>query len=93
MRLDTWLEAAGMRHTGVVDFIWADLQGAEGDMVLGGTQTLRQTRWLFTETYHVEMYEGQLTTDQLCAVLRLIGFEPERRYPSENMLFKNMRFQ
>jgi FkbM family methyltransferase len=35
--LDTW---SGKHEPGPIDFIWADMQGAEGDLVAGGRETL-----------------------------------------------------
>lgn len=34
-----------------VDFIWADIQGAELEMIAGGMNTLSRTRYLYTECY------------------------------------------
>ena len=91
MRLDTWLKQAQAFGDILVDFIWADLQGAEGDMVLGGVETLRRTQYLYTEAYDTEMYEKQLVFSELCAVLRVLDFKLTARYPSHNALFVNMR--
>jgi FkbM family methyltransferase len=55
-----------------IDFIWADIQGAEGEMIRGGRRALERTRYLFTEYSDDEMYEGQPT---LAEILRLLpGF-------------------
>jgi len=43
------------------DLLWADLQGAERDMIKGGAEALKRTRYLFTEADENEMYEGQAT--------------------------------
>jgi len=92
MRLDTWLESVEAFGDILVDFIWADLQGAEGDMVLGGVRTLSRTRYLYTESYATPMYDTQLTTAELSAVMRVLDFELVAHYPSENVLFRNKRF-
>jgi FkbM family methyltransferase len=52
-----------------IDFIWADIQGAEGEMVRGGRETLRRTHYLYTEYSDDEMYEGQATLADLLAAL------------------------
>jgi FkbM family methyltransferase len=44
---------------GTVDFIWADVQGAEALLILGGQKTLRRTRYLYTEYYDDPMYDRQ----------------------------------
>ena len=54
---------------GVIDFIWADIQGAEGEMVRGGLATLARTRYLYTEYSDHELYEGQATLPELLAML------------------------
>lgn len=52
-----------------IDFIWADVQGAE-DLVFGGaTETLKRTRFVFTE-YATGLYESQLRRDE---ILQLFG--------------------
>lgn len=66
VRLDTYCS----RHVpGIIDLIWADIQGAEEEMVRGGLETLRRTRYLYTEYSDAEMYEGQATLAQLMAML------------------------
>jgi len=42
-----------------VDFLWADVQGAEALMILGARKTLQRTRWLYTEFYDVPQYDRQ----------------------------------
>ncbi len=81
--LDTWADAYGI---GDVDFIWADVQGAEGDLVHGGTETLKRVRYFFTEYSDQELYEGQPTLAQLRAMLP--SFEVVKIYP-EDVLFRN----
>lgn len=81
MRLDTWSAAHAV---GRVDFIWADVQGAEGDLIRGGIETLRRTRYLFTEYNDAEMYEGQITLGEM---LRLLpDFRLLRKYPNDALL-------
>lgn len=60
---------AGRTGIGAVDFIWADIQGAEGDMVRGALELLQRTRYLYTEYSDDELYEGQSTLDELLALL------------------------
>ena len=64
--LDTFHRTHGLD---VVDFIWADIQGAEGEMVRGGAETLRRTRYLYTEYSNDELYEGQATLPELLELL------------------------
>lgn len=66
----TCLDTYCRQHApGVVDFIWADIQGAEADMVRGGRATLARTRYLYTEYSDQELYEGQATLAELLAML------------------------
>ncbi|MEL7012362.1 MAG: FkbM family methyltransferase [Pseudomonadota bacterium] len=54
--LDRWAED---NTIGEIDFIWADVQGAENDLILGAQKTLSRTRFFYTEYDNREMYEGQ----------------------------------
>jgi hypothetical protein len=53
----------------VIDLIWADVQGAEGDLIRGGTRTLASTRFFYTEFDDKELYVGQLTLPTLLGLL------------------------
>ena len=44
--LDSFHRKQGL---GDIDFIWADIQGAEREMIRGGQECLARTRYLFTE--------------------------------------------
>jgi len=81
--LDAWAAQHAVTH---VDFIWADVQGAEGDLVRGASSVLRNTRYFYTEYSNDEWYEGQVTLPELTALLP--GFEIIRRYPMD-VLFMN----
>jgi 2-O-methyltransferase len=63
-----------------IDFIWADIQGAEGEMICGGRETLARTRYLYTEYSDEEMYENQATLRELLETLadfRVVELWPE----------------
>ena len=64
--LDSFCEGRGIER---IDFIWADIQGAEGDMVRGGRQTLARTRYLYTEYSDEELYENQATLKEILELL------------------------
>lgn len=64
--LDGWAAENGIRH---VDFIWADVQGAEGDLISGGLQTLNRTRYFYTEYSNYEEYRGQITLREIMELL------------------------
>jgi hypothetical protein len=66
--------------------MWADVQGAESDLIEGAARFLRSVRYLYTEYNNDEQYEGQITLAGIAN--RLAGFELVRRYQSD-VLFKN----
>jgi FkbM family methyltransferase len=53
-----------------IDFMWVDVQGAEDLVFAGAQETLRRTKYLYTEYCNQELYEGQLNLAQL---LILVG--------------------
>ena len=55
--LDTFCRNKQVEH---IDFIWADVQGAEADMIEGGRKMLAKTDYLYTEYNNGPMYEGCL---------------------------------
>jgi len=79
--LDSWTQERGI---GEVDLIWADIQGAEIDLVLGATSTLRRTRYLYTEIFDEAYYEGQITLAEL--LRELPGWSLVYRWPDDAML-------
>jgi FkbM family methyltransferase len=52
-----------------IDLIWCDVQGAERDVIAGGLETLKRTRFLFLESELVEFYEGQALRPELLSML------------------------
>lgn len=81
---------AGRRGISTVDFIWADIQGAEGEMVRGGLELLRRTHYLYTEYSDDEMYEGQATLGDILTML------PDYRVVelwSDDVLLENRAFE
>jgi FkbM family methyltransferase len=48
-----------------IDFIWADIQGAEADMIEGGRNILARTRYLYTEFSDHELYEGEIGLNEI----------------------------
>lgn len=83
VRLDTWARE-WLDADAVIDFLWADVQGAEGDLIAGGLETLRRTRYLYTEYSNAEMYQGQPKLEQILAALP--QFELVTRYPDDVLL-------
>ncbi len=79
--LDSWTYEHHVDH---IDLIWADVQGAEVDLVAGGARTLRHTRYLYTEIFDEAYYEGQITLAQLIELLP--GWTVVRRWENDVML-------
>lgn len=92
IRLDTWLAelVAWEERVSPVDFIWADVQGAQRRLIAGGRLALAVTRYLYIECHHEPLYEGEPTQVELIA--QLPGFEPLAVYDQDNILFKNRHF-
>jgi FkbM family methyltransferase len=80
-RLDDW---ATEHNVSNVDFIWMDVQGAEGDVIIGAPHVLQATRFLYTEYNNHELYDGQLSLKALLALLP--SFELITRYPNDVLL-------
>ena len=81
--LDKWAEEEGIEE---VDFIWADTQGGEKMMILGGLQVLSRTRYLYTEYSDSELYKGQ---PKLKDILYLLpSYRIAKGFPT-NVLLKN----
>jgi FkbM family methyltransferase len=84
-RLDTW---AAENNIGKIDFIWADIQGAERELIRGGLKALEKTDYFYTEFNNRELYEGQPGLRQIRSMLP--DFTLLRIY-GHNALFKNKR--
>jgi FkbM family methyltransferase len=85
--LDTFHRQHGLD---VVDFVWADVQGAEGEMVRGGRRALARTRYLYTEYSDDELYEQQAALAQIMALLP--GFRIVELWP-EDVLLENRQLR
>ena len=84
--LDHFCEQQGL---GAIDFIWADIQGAEGEMIRGGFQTLARTHYLYTEYSDDELYENQISLSEMLELL------PDFRVVElwhDDVLLENKRF-
>lgn len=56
IRLDTFIKIKDINH---IDLIWADVQGAELDVIEGGQEAFKRTHWFYTEYMKEPRYEGQ----------------------------------
>lgn len=81
--LDDWTQKNAIER---VDFLWADVQGAEGDLIEGGQKTLTRTRYFYTEYSNRELYSSQWSLKQIEE--QLPNFKLLARYPND-ALFVN----
>jgi 2-O-methyltransferase len=86
-KLDTWCHEVGVKS---IDFIWADVQGAEVNLIKGGKEALNQTRYLYTEYSNQELYEGQISLREIRKLLP--NFDVLHRF-SNDVLLKNRRWE
>lgn len=57
------------QRLGLIDLIWADIKGAQGEMLRGGRRTLERTRYLYTKYSDDETYEGRAALKEMLEVL------------------------
>ena len=80
-KLDTWCSEEEIKS---IDLIWADVQGAEENLIKGGERALRRTRYFYTEYSDRELYEGQIS---LCEIRALLpDFEVLYRFENDVLL-------
>jgi FkbM family methyltransferase len=63
--IDDFCQQKGITH---IDFIWADIQGAEHLMIAGAKGMLSEIDFIYTE-YSPQHYEGSVGLKELCAML------------------------
>ena len=74
----------------IIDFMWVDVQGAEDLVFSGAKETLKNTRYVYTEYSNTELYQGQLTRDQ---ILELFGLDWKVEYDfGGDVLLHNILF-
>lgn len=88
MTLDAFAQLYSIPH---IDFIWCDVQGAEDLVVEGAQKILTHTRFLYTEYYEIEMYEGQIGIQEI--LKRLPGTWVVQEVWPNDVIFKNLRFR
>lgn len=85
--LDIWA-AEHLAPKAVVDFIWMDVQGAEGMVLTGGRETIRRTRFVFAECDPRPLYRGMAKIQDLDALLDGFARDPNE-YWQFNWLWRN----
>lgn len=90
IRLDTWVALYDHKNK-IIDLIWADVNGSEKELIEGANQTLCNTRFLYIEFSNKELYEGEITKQEL--LNKLYDFEVVGTYNEGenfgNLLLKN----
>ena len=91
VKLDGYAATLGI---GKVDFIWMDVQGAEGLVIKGATELLKRTRFLYTEYAEPPLYGGQPSLKEFKALLGP-GWRVLKNYgvpmaPFGDVLFENL---
>lgn len=81
--LDAWNHGEGLER---VDLIWADVRGAEADLIEGARGTLRLTRYLLIRFFEVELYKGAANLKDMAS--KLSGFRVLEA-SSDHALFEN----
>lgn len=83
--LDYHVKRAGLEGK-IIDFIWADIQGAEVDLINGGKEAFKNVRYLYTEYVDSELYEGEIGLQKILEMLP--DFEVVEDYVGD-VLLKN----
>lgn len=87
--LDAWHKAVLKGEP--IDLIWLDVNGSESDVIKGGTQALKVTKYLYIEFEEVELFKGAMNREK--TLLRLPEFElvSEHNFGGNygNLLLKN----
>jgi len=83
-KLDDWAQRKNIKD---VDFIWADVQGAESDLIDGARTVLSSTRFFYTEFSDEEWYEGQVNLEYIESQLK--DFSILHKYENDVLFVSN----
>jgi len=75
-----------VNNLNIIDFIWADVQGAEHLLIKGGINALKNTRYFYTEYSNEEIFENE---QNLETIKNMIPFMSIVEDFDSNVLFKN----
>ena len=63
IKLDYWVKK---NKIPIIDFMWADVEGAERELIIGGQETLnKKTRYFYTEFFDDPVYEDQASLKEI----------------------------
>jgi len=92
IKLDSWIKENNIK---LIDFIWADIQGAERDMIEGAENALKFCKYFYTEYGETSSYTGALTRDETIELLQKHDYELVPEYSSGKeigeLLFRNKK--
>jgi FkbM family methyltransferase len=69
--LDAWAEEQQINH---IDFMWLDMQGAEGQVLKASPEILKKTKFIQAEYSELPVYEGIMLFGPLKALLKQRDF-------------------
>lgn len=84
-KFDDYVVREGISNR-IIDFIWADIQGAEVDLILGGQEAFKNVRYFYTEYCESELYEGEINLNKILELMP--NFEVVEDYNGD-VLLKN----
>lgn len=80
---DDYFKREGLNNQ-LIDFIWADIQGAEVDLILGGQEAFKNVRYFYTEYCESELYEGEINLNKILELMP--NFEVVEDYKGDVLL-------
>lgn len=83
--IDHFCEQKGLDR---INFLWMDVQGAEGEVLKGATKMLSKIHYIYAECIDAEYYEGEWSFNQMNDFFKQKGWSLVERY-AEDVLFKN----
>lgn len=88
LRLDSFIaETLDLGESEVIDFIWADVQGAERELILGGINSFHRVRFVYTEYSIQKLYESQINLREIARMLP--SFRIKKLWDTD-VLFENI---
>ena len=67
IKLNSWSKQSGIQK---IDFIWADCQGAELDMILGASDILNTVKFINVECHNPPLYEDDANINDIKSELK-----------------------
>jgi len=85
VKLDSFIKENNLKDK-IIDFIWADIQGAEANLIRGGRKTFKNVRYFYTEYSNGGLYKGDKGLNDILKMLP--DFDIECDYQGD-VLLKN----